>query len=316
MEFPAQLPSSLNSISGSPVAKAEAQEFTSLVRPYNLVSPRRSAPVRLPSLKSFDQEVEALTREDRSPKTPASVSSLDHRVVGSPSTSQPGSQWGTGTSPSQDRLSLDYSLHSCHISYGKQGKQGKHLVDDTGTPSFRDQPSMTCSPRPTREVEKRHVNQKYTTEEGDYIIYASQDKKMKWHRIKEEFAKLFGNIPERSVSGLQAWYYRMGQRVPMCDKEGWLCFNNEDDLQPRYINLKICDRGYLVKCIGPLGIAQRYPERAVQYSWVDAETKAKARDLAAKRALQYYERRLRREAIEASRTEAVAAVAGVDQCSF
>jgi len=28
----------------------------------------------------------------------------------------------------------------------------------------------------------------------------------------------------------------------------------------------------------PLGIAQRYPERAIHYSWVDAETKFKAQD--------------------------------------
>ncbi|KAH7233972.1 uncharacterized protein BKA55DRAFT_598156 [Fusarium redolens] len=227
-QFPTQPPTPPNSISGSPVVKTE--EFTSLVRPYNLVSPPRSASVRLPSLESFDQEVEALIRENRPPKTPASPPNLTA---------------GNRHRPSQDRFSLNYSLHSWQISYGK----------------------------------KRHVNQKYTIEEGDYIIYASQDKKMKWHRIKEEFAKLFGNIPERTVQGLQAWYYRMDQRIPMCDPDGRLCFNNEDDLEPRYINLKICDRGYLVKCIGPLGIAQRYPERAVRYSWVDAETKAKARDL-------------------------------------
>ncbi|KAK2122360.1 hypothetical protein NOF04DRAFT_1337989 [Fusarium oxysporum II5] len=259
MEFPTQPPTPPNSISGSPVVKTE--EFTSLVRPYNLVSPPRSASVRLPSLESFDQVVEALIRENRLPKTPASVSPLDHCAR------------GIGTSPSQDRFSLNYSLHSWQISYAKHD-----LLSET---------------RP--EVKKLHVNQKYTTEEGDYIIYASQDKKMKWHRIKEEFAKLFGNIPERTVQGLQAWYYRMYQRIPMCNPDGRLCFNNEDDLEPRYINLKICDRGYLVKCIGPLGIAQWYPERAVHYSWVDAETKAKARDLAAKRALQYCERRLRRE---------------------
>ncbi|EXA28922.1 hypothetical protein FOVG_19508 [Fusarium oxysporum f. sp. pisi HDV247] len=289
-QFPTQPPTPPNSISGSPVVKTE--EFTSLVRPYNLVSPPRSASVRLPSLESFDQEVEALIRENRPPKTPASVSPLDHCAVGGPANSHPTSQRGTGTSPGQDRFSVNYSLHSWQRSYGKRDK---HLGNDASTPSLQDQPSMICYPRPAREVKKRHVNQKYTTEEGDYIIYASQDKKMKWHRIKEEFAKLFGNIPERTVQGLQAWYYRMDQRIPMCDPDGRLCFNNEDDLEPRYINLKICDRGYLVKCIGPLGIAQRYPERAVHYSWVDAETKAKARDLAAKRALQYCERRLRRE---------------------
>ncbi|KAF5988520.1 hypothetical protein FCOIX_410 [Fusarium coicis] len=309
MEFPTQLPPPPNSISGSPLVKSE--EFTSLVWPYNLVSPPRSASVRLPSLGSFDKEVEALIRKNRPPKTPASVSPLDHCAVGSPANNHPTSQRGTGTGPIQDRFTLNYSRHSWQISYGKRDK---HLGNDASTPSLRDQPSMICYPRSAREVKKRHVNQKYTTEEGDYIIYASQDKKMKWHRIKEEFAKLFGNSPERSVSGLQAWYYRMGQRIPMCDQEGWLCFSNEDDLQPRYINLKICDRGHLVKCIGPVGIAQRYPERAVQYSWVDAKTKAKARDLAAKRALQYYERRLRREATQASRTEAVTAVAGSYIC--
>ncbi|KAF5236046.1 hypothetical protein FANTH_11421 [Fusarium anthophilum] len=269
MKFPTQPPTPPNSISGSPVVKTEAQEFTSLVRPYNLVSPPRSASVRLPSLESFDQEVEALIRESRPPKIPASVSPLAHSAVIGPANSHPTSQRGIGTSPSQGRVFLNYSRHSWQRS---NGKRDKHLSNDASTPSLQGQQKMICYPRPARDGQE-----------------------MKWHLIKQEFAKLFGNVPERTVQGLQAWYYRMSQRIPMCDADGRLCFNNEDDIEPQYINLKICDRGHLVKCIGPLGIAQRYPERAVHYYWVDAETKAKARDLATKRALQYCERRVRRE---------------------
>jgi hypothetical protein len=124
----------------------------------------------------------------------------------------------------------------------------------------------------------RHANQKYTTEEGDYIIYAWHNKKLKWQGIKQEFAVRFGSTPERTVQGLQAWYYRMNQRIPVWDQDGWLCFDNDDDLEPRHVSIKCSKRDSQDKPMETLGIAQRYPERAVHYSWVDPETKFKARD--------------------------------------
>lgn len=130
---------------------------------------------------------------------------------------------------------------------------------------------------PLLDAKNRHINQKYTTEEGDFIIYAWHDRKMKWQRIREEFATLFGRTPERTVQGLQAWYYRMNQRIPVWDNDGWLCFENEDDQEPKHISLKRRERESQDKPTAPLGLAQRYPERAIRYSWVDTELKFKAK---------------------------------------
>lgn len=134
------------------------------------------------------------------------------------------------------------------------------------------------SSSPSSDAEDRHINQKYSTEEGDFIIYAWHEKKMKWVRIQEEFAERFGKIPKRSVQGLQAWYYRMNLRIPVWDAEGWLKFSNEDDLEPRYTSIKCREREGHGKNMEQLGLAQRYPERAVLYSWVDSDTKYKARE--------------------------------------
>jgi hypothetical protein len=160
-------------------------------------------------------------------------------------------------------------------------------------------PNGALSPPP--DGEGRHINQKYTTEEGDFIIWAWHDKKFKWQRIKQEFARTFGTTPERTVQGLQAWYYRMNQRIPVWTHDGWLVFDNDDDLEPIYQSIKCRERDSRAKPLEPLGLAQRYPERAMTYHWVDRETKARARDWAIKRCMQYSERRDRRRRKEQRR---------------
>jgi hypothetical protein len=89
---------------------------------------------------------------------------------------------------------------------------------------------------------------------------------------------MFGRTPERTVQGLQAWYYRMNQRIPVWDQEGWLIFDNEDDLEPRQVSIKCRDKDGQDKPMEPLGLGQRYPERAIRYSWVDPELKRKSQD--------------------------------------
>lgn len=178
-------------------------------------------------------------------------------------------------------------------------------------------------PSPPPDGENRHINQKYTTEEGDFIIYAWHDKKLKWQRIKQDFAAMFGRTPERTVQGLQAWYYRMNQRIPLWDKDGWLTFENDEDLEPKHIGIKCRERDSQDRPMEPLGLAQRYPERAINYTWVDPDVKRKSRDwgkslpafcmlhttqrhmltfsTAAKRMIQYRERRERRKRKEQRR---------------
>ncbi|OWT42381.1 hypothetical protein VFPPC_18492 [Pochonia chlamydosporia 170] len=126
---------------------------------------------------------------------------------------------------------------------------------------------------PPPDGQNRHINQKYTTEEGDFIIYAWYDKKLKWKRIKQDFATIFGRTPERIVQGLQGWCYRMNQRIPLWDQDGWLIFDNEDALGPKHISMNCSERDTQNKPMKPPGLVQRYPERALHYSWVDPEMK-------------------------------------------
>ncbi|KJZ78943.1 hypothetical protein HIM_01716 [Hirsutella minnesotensis 3608] len=242
-----------------------------------LNNPNTSAsPVRLPSLEEFDQGVEALARSHgpARPHTPPSPL------------------------PSLARNSLlPQSLPTLH-GYGLHDGYAHYHVSD---PFSHGPTGLDSYPSPPPDGENRHINQKYTTEEGDFIIYAWHDKKLKWQRIKQDFAAMFGRTPERTVQGLQAWYYRMNQRIPLWDQDGWLLFDNEDDLEPKYISIKCRERDSQDKPMEPLGLAQRYPERAIHYSWVDPELKRKSQDWAAKRALQYRERRERRKRKEQRR---------------
>ncbi|KAM0346876.1 hypothetical protein ACHAPU_005216 [Fusarium lateritium] len=262
---------------------------------------RGNPPTRLPSLEEFDQGVEALIRAHgtskactpRSPlpgfsRNPIALEPLrsitqpqpswslkDRSVEDSPS-EYPSSRKGIIASVSQYSISSEYPQQS-HL--GSYGNPDTYYGYAASSPSVQGLPGMSCYPSPPPDGgEGRHINQKYTTEEGDYIIYAWHDKKMKWLRIKQEFAARFGRTPERTVQGLQAWYYRMNQRIPVWDRDGYLIFDNEDDLEPQHVSIKCRERDSQDKPTEPLGIAQRYPERAIHYSWVDAETKFKSRD--------------------------------------
>ncbi|KAL4727850.1 hypothetical protein ACLX1H_004540 [Fusarium chlamydosporum] len=142
----------------------------------------------------------------------------------------------------------------------------------------REVPSTDFQRSPSPDNSGYHTNQQYTTEEGDFIIYARHDKRMKWSCIEEEFAVRFGHSPKRTVPGLQAWHYRINNRIPVWDKDGWLCFDKSDDLKPREASIKCRERDNLGRSMDYFGLAQRYPERAIYYPWVDQETKDRARD--------------------------------------
>ncbi|KND95199.1 hypothetical protein TOPH_00509 [Tolypocladium ophioglossoides CBS 100239] len=270
------------STSGSPRLKFEGtysgnsrdcSPLPSIGRLNNFTS---SSPVRLPSLEEFDQGVEALARSHgpARPYTPPSpLPSLARGPI------------------------LPHPLPHLHGYASHDGYPAYHMNDHF----MHAQSGLDSYPSPPPDGENRHINQKYTTEEGDFIIYAWHDKKLKWQRIKQDFAAMFGRTPERTVQGLQAWYYRMNQRIPLWDQDGWLIFDNEDDLEPKHISIKCRERDSQDKPMEPLGLAQRYPERAIHYSWVEPDLKRKSQDWAAKRALQYRERRERRKRKEQRR---------------
>ncbi|KAJ3532558.1 hypothetical protein NM208_g8387 [Fusarium decemcellulare] len=301
-KHPTQVQTPPGSDSGSPKVKIEgfpldSQEFVILPGLKRLNSPCDESPMRLPSLGEFDQGVEALARA-HGPINPWTTSSTSSNIPRTSTTLQPlrpidqpmtfwpprpnssecpavehpTSRRGTITSLSQYALAIDHARQSLQTNYINTDAYYGYAMS---SPLLQAQTGMDCYPSPPPEGENRHINQKYTTEEGDFIIYAWHDKKMKWQRIKQEFATRFGRTPERTVQGLQAWYYRMNQRIPVWDQDGWLCFKNEEDLEPRYMTIKCRSQE---KPTEPLGLAQRYPERAINYAWVDPELKLKAED--------------------------------------
>lgn len=262
-------------------------------------SPRSVSHVELPSLGEFDQGVEELARAHGpagSSPTHSPLLSVSHetpylqgyqpiatnppawsignRLAEDPAQSFFMSRRGTITSLSQYALAVDQASQNIQ-EYDNLDNNAVH-----GPIRFPSQLQklMDSYPSPPPEGEVRHINQKYTTEEGDFIIYAWHDKKMKWLTIKQEFATMFGRIPERTVQGLQAWYYRMNLKIPVWDNDGWLVFENEDDLEPKQVSIKCRQQDSQDKPTEPLGLAQRYPDRAMHYNWVEPEFKHRAQD--------------------------------------
>ena len=229
--------------------------------PFRLRCPESPAdsPVQLPSLAEFDAGVEAIARSFGQPPSwdPHGSEPLVHTAkVDTLSQQRP----LPSIYQSPTHTTSPYSYHS-------------YSLNDASTlapNSYSSYPSP-----PPDKGDGKHCNKKYTTEEGDYIIYAWHDKNQKWETIRNNFARLFGSEPNRTVQGLQAWYYRMNQRIPLWDQDGWLLFNDEDDVEPRCISIKCRERDAVHKS-EPLGLAQRYPERAIHYAWVDEDVKRQA----------------------------------------
>ncbi|KAL6698744.1 hypothetical protein J3F84DRAFT_233349 [Trichoderma pleuroticola] len=273
-----------DSTSGSPIVKPEgsfsaassiSRECSPIPRLTRLNSYANPSLIKLPSLEEFDQGVDAIARSNGSTRS------------WSPPSPLPSLRRGSILPPPVPSM-LAFSIH--------EPSYPNYAISSDFCPS-----RMDSYPSPPPDSEGRHINQKYTTEEGDFIIYAWHDRKLKWQRIKQDFASMFGRTPERTVQGLQAWYYRMNQRIPVWNLDGWLVFDSDDDMEPRHVSIKCRERDSQDRPMEPMGLAQRYPERAIHYSWVDAETKRKCQDWASKRSMQFRERRERRKRKEQRR---------------
>lgn len=261
------------------------------------------SPTRLPSLEEFDQGVQALAQADgrindqghmfRLP----SISSNVHTAKSTDTSQQPRagllhSAWprtavGLVTDDSASRRmslstlnrSTPSPSHDAQLPYRSyRVREPLYRSPADYQRGVREVPSTDFQRSPSPDNSGYHTNQQYTTEEGDFIIYARHDKRMKWSCIEEEFAVRFGHSPKRTVPGLQAWHYRINNRIPVWDKDGWLCFDKSDDLKPREASIKCRERDNLGRSMDYFGLAQRYPERAIYYPWVDQETKDRARD--------------------------------------
>nr|RBQ89298.1 hypothetical protein FVER53263_03686 [Fusarium verticillioides] len=273
--------------------------------------PNRSS-MRLPSFEAFDRGVEATARpsgriSDHSRgfilPSPSELIAHGDRKPPPPTPRLPWSSWScpsansfTEYSYSQQRVVtglgiLPFSLSNAQrtvyerLPYSAADKQFTPRLGPSAASSWHDS---------SIDVDSNYrFNQKYTIEQGDFIIYARHDKKLSWSGVVREFANQFGNTPRRTIQGLQAWHYRINNQIPVWDEDGWLCFDHEDDDKPRQISIKARERHMYLHPGESLGIASRYPERAVTYTWVDPMTKLVAKDWAAKRTLQYETRRRR-----------------------
>lgn len=222
----------------------------------------KSSPFWLPSLQEFERGVEKLL-EIHGPST-----------VSPPPTLSPPPRT---TAPTQQDVLPGPPLQT--PSFYDEHAYSRRMLSPPA--SHYSSMGLHGYPSPPPDGDNRHINKKYSTEEGDFIIYALHDKKQKWASITRDFARLFGTTPERSTSGLQAWYYRMNLRIPIWNADGFLVFNHEDDEEPKTTAIKCREKDKDQSDrpgLDTLGLAQRYPERLMGYSWADNETKHLAQD--------------------------------------
>lgn len=211
-------------------------------------------PIKLPSLKVFDQGVNALARLYKTAQSQSFHSSFPRPryrpIAPKPMTSTVVIPIHKTAFPKHANISNSYSSR------------------------------IGGSPGPPPNKKKECVSRKgrYTTEEGDFIIYFWHDMELNWQEIETRFAKEFGPSRRRTVQSLQSQYYRMNDRIPLWDDDGRLIFEKEDDVQPMYTSIKCRERERQCRTLESLGLGQRYPERAIGYSWVDDESKRKWRD--------------------------------------
>ncbi|KAF4455917.1 hypothetical protein F53441_1855 [Fusarium austroafricanum] len=289
---------------GSPDTKADAsnvdsQDAPGVQRlPNRVTTPSNGASMKLPSLEAFDRGVEALARlEGRRNQRSSNIllpSPIPLRAHNDGRSSRDllddSSNIERSASPPEATTGLDISYFSpSHAFPASHGRYPYHAVGSHPVP-HQSRPTSSCLRSPSPDDNHSHNKQQYTTEEGDFIIYARYDRNLKWSHVEQEFAAQFGHSPKRTVQGIQAWHYRMNNHIPDWDENGYLVFDSEDGEKPCQVSAKSHR-----KHLGKSGIALRYPERAVNYTWVDNETKLQARDWATKRTNQLQERRRRKQ---------------------
>ena len=120
-------------------------------------------------------------------------------------------------------------------------------------------------------------NKKYNEEEIDFIVYSKVDRKIKWEEIVELFHNEFASRAEveRKDQGLQAVFYRANKELPVLADDGLCVYEKKDGLWVQQIR----DLPVRKQDGTKFGLMKRYPERAMQYSWVHEDDKRKYSDL-------------------------------------
>lgn len=260
------------------------------------ILPIRRTVSSLPSLKDFDKGVDRLVQVyglagrlslPNQAQTPTIVGPLQAFTQGQFWLSQKGQVAGSLVNeyyrhdPGSDSHAHPHvQTENCEEHFWQHGHPGRvgSSSGDVASQNLQISATRSYCRSPVWQNQKRQQSQRYSIEEGDFIIYAFVDRNMSWEEVEHEFHDRFGYVPKRTVPGLQAWFYRMNKRIPTWDQDGWLCFDHEDQLEPRYTSIKCRDHSNCDKSLKLPGIAERYPERAVKYKWIDSELKLWAQD--------------------------------------
>lgn len=120
--------------------------------------------------------------------------------------------------------------------------------------------------RPTYAAGQTRNNRKYMSEQIDFICYHHVDKKKSWTEVRKAYRLYFRSESNRTVSGLQGSYYRRNLQVPVTDHDNNLLFNDDGSLRVK--TFKVRDQAG-----NRIGLLNRYPDRAIEYDWVDEQDK-------------------------------------------
>lgn len=118
---------------------------------------------------------------------------------------------------------------------------------------------------PTNPTGLPRTNRKYTQEQIDFVLYLRVDRKMNWTEVIPAYMRQFPSEVGRTTPGLQGSFYRENLAIPVTDPNGDLMFdeNGEQIVQVS----KVRDQPKKI------GLLDRYPDRALDYTWVEFKDK-------------------------------------------
>ena len=157
-----------------------------------------------------------------------------------------------------------------------RGRSEATCVETPTSPSVA-RGKKTLDPRmrgsvPVREVHDGHKIRRYTIEQTDFLIYCVHEQRMSWGNIHKIFPLYFPSSPRRGLRSLRCAYSRLNKNVPAYSHYGELIFDHDLAIHPLYVDITSRNK----EDIKPIGLAQRYPDRAALYPWVDVVTKTRA----------------------------------------
>lgn len=106
------------------------------------------------------------------------------------------------------------------------------------------------------------------TEHSDFIVYHYIDLRKSWEEVRKAFKEEFG--VDSKLEALRKRLQRANETAPAWDSKGFLLIDKHlEFLRPSDWNIKVV-------CAG---LFERYPERALTYSWVPSDAKVRCEQL-------------------------------------